>query len=153
MSINAAHFESLIVQPVLKHLNMWSKSADVLMMGTCAKESHMGTYLRQVGGGPGLGPYQIEPSTHEDVWRYLDTIRPDIRARVLEIGPRDVSALVHNLHYSTAIARIRYWWEDEDLPAPDNLFGMGRYWDKYYNCNPAKGTAAEFVDCYRRYVK
>ena len=29
---------------------------------------------------------------------------------------------------------------------PDNMFGQGHYWDKYWNRNPNAGTAKEYVD-------
>lgn len=153
MSIDSKQFEALIIDPVLKLLNMWSPSAVSLMLGTCAQESEFCAYLVQIGGGPGKGPYQVENPTHDDVWRYLNNVRPDIRAKVLTISPQNVDALIYNLYYSTAIARIRYWWVEEELPPADDIYALGKYWDKYYNCNPAKGTADEFVSAYRRYIK
>lgn len=153
MSFNSQQFNDLIVTPVLQGLGMWSSAAVNLMLGTCAKESAMGTYLKQVGGGPALGVYQVEPATHDDVWRYLNDVRPDIREKVLKISVKNTDALIYNLYYATAIARIRYWYVEEKLPAADNITGLGLYWDKYYNCNPNKGTVGEFVDSYRRYVR
>jgi len=61
---DADHLRREIIAPALRHIGMWSGAAENLLLGTAAVESRMGTYLRQVGGGPALGIWQVEPVTH-----------------------------------------------------------------------------------------
>ena len=50
---------------------MYSPVAENLIMGTAAQESGF-TYIKQLGGGPALGMFQVEPATAEDIlFRYL----------------------------------------------------------------------------------
>lgn len=53
-----------VVRPVLRVMSAWSQPAEDLVMGTAAQESRL-TYLRQLGGGPALGLWQMEPATHD----------------------------------------------------------------------------------------
>ena len=133
---------------------MHSLLAEELLLGTAAQESHLGTYRRQIGGGPALGIYQIEPTTERSLWRdYLD-FRPALATAITRIcgvrGP-DEFQLEMNLAYQHIMARLRYWaWVK--APIPQSLQEQAEYWDKHYNCNPDHGTAEEYVSNFRRYV-
>ena len=72
-----------------------------LLMGTCAQESHMGTYLRQLGGGPALGIFQMEPFT------FLD-LRARFGAR-FDVADREPKELEWDLRLSIIMARIKYF--------------------------------------------
>lgn len=155
--IRAEDFRELIVEPTLKALaeaepRINSDSAVELMMGTAAQETDLGFYLKQHPRGPGLGIYSIEPATHKDVLRYLD--RPDknrLKAAVMKINDtRDDLALVGDLYYATAIARVRYWYEAS--PLPDGLVGQAQYWDIHFNANNIN-QIDEYLDSYRQFVE
>lgn len=155
--IKAEDLRELIVQPTLDKLaeaepRINSDSAVELMMGTAAQETDLGFNLKQVGG-PGLGIYSIEPATHKDVLRYLD--RPDktrLKAAVMSINDtRDDLALVGDLYYSTAIARVRYWYVAE--PMPEHIEQLAVYYKAHFNTIHGAATPQEFIDSYERFVE
>lgn len=151
--MNADHLRTLVIRPTLKNLGLWSAASEALMIGTALHESHL-TYLKQVGGGPALGIYQIEPATHQDVWRYLSEINPTLGEAVMNcaaVTPTQQDQLVSNLTYATAIARVRYWMVPDPLPNADNLIGLSHYWKDHYNTHLGAGSPMDWLDTYRRH--
>lgn len=151
MSIDYKQLRDLIISPTLDYLELNSPAARNLLLGTCAQESTMGTYLKQVGG-PALGIYQIEPNTHHDVWSNFLLYKQDLANKILKIGQSEDNCLITNFAYSTAICRIIYLRAPESLPDADDIEGLAKYWKKYYNTNKGNGTVEEFIVNYRRYV-
>lgn len=131
-----------IVRPVLTALDLASEAAVNLMTGTASAESEC-VYLRQLGGGPALGIWEMEPQTHDDVWvNFLNThlaFAIPIRRMVTTDIPR-VQQLVSNLRYACAMARIRYYRSSLLLPAATDAIGLCRYWKTVYNT--AQGAGA-----------
>lgn len=133
---------------------LWSQDAEELQLGTCAQESHLGIFRRQIGGGPALGIYQIEPTTERSLWRdYLD-YRPAMATAVTRVcgvkGP-DPFQLEHNLAYQHIMCRLRYWaWVK--APIPSGLAAQAEYWKKHYNTDEGAGHPEEYVSNYRRFV-
>ena len=151
-------FRIHIARPVLEKLDMWSPAAENLIVGTAAHETHF-QFLDQITSrndetlGPAYGIFQIEPATHDDVLRYLDS-RPEIRIKVLNFlapWPDHARQLVTNYGYATAIARIKYWMFPEPLPLADDIPGLAAYWKQFYNTPAGKGTVQQFIDDYERY--
>lgn len=158
MSINADQLRHDVIRPTLKRIALYSKAAENLLMGTAAQESHLGTYLRQMGGGPAVGIFQMEPATHYDLWhnylRYKVSLANEIRAIAgvpLDRIPK-AEAMVGNLYYATAMARIHYLRRPEALPLADNPVDLGEYWKRYFNTHLGRGTVDEFVHNYNRFV-
>jgi hypothetical protein len=145
-----------VIRPTLKHLELWSPAAENLLVGTIAIESG-GRRLRQAGGGPARGLYQIEPATHDDVWENYLEHKPKLSGRVALLmtswfaagkGDADHRELDGNLFYSTAIVRIIYLRVPEVLPHADDIAALAVYWKKYYNTPLGKGDPAEFLARY-----
>jgi hypothetical protein len=149
--IDSQHLRDLIIRPILQTLNLWSPAAEALVLGTAIHESRL-VYLRQVGGGPALGIYQIEPTTHADLCRnYLDH-RPVLKERVaafLAPSPEPDAQLATNLAYATAICRLLYYRAPAPLPEASDVDGLAAYWKAHYNTPAGKGTAAEWAKHYR----
>lgn len=148
-----------MIERVLTELNMHSRAAVNLLLGTAAQESGFGTYLRQIGDGPALGVFQMEPDTEKDIWCNYLSYRDDLSETVwqiagaaYDIGPALVSALEANLSYQVAMARIHYWRVPEPLPPYDNVEALAAYWKRHYNTPRGKGTVQEFVKNFFRYV-
>ena len=133
---------------------LWSFNSEELLLGTCAQESHLGTFRRQLGSGPGLGIYQMEPMTEQSLWKDYIYYRADLAVaitRVCGVKQPDTYQLEMNLAYQTIMARLRYFaWVKE--PIPSTLNAQAKYWDDNYNCNPNAGTAQEYISNYRRFV-
>ncbi|MGI9250700.1 MAG: hypothetical protein ACR2PR_05845, partial [Pseudohongiellaceae bacterium] len=128
-----------------------SKPAVDLLLGTAAQESLLGTYVRQVGGGPALGIYQMEPATHDDIWQNFIEYQPGVQASLDEAldgamayrGGPSAERLVYDLRYATIMARLHYYRRPE--PLPDDLVGLAQYWKTHYNTELGAGTVSEYV--------
>lgn len=149
--LSVKQFRVDIVRPVLLHLEMWSKAAENLMVGTALQESGL-TYLRQVGGGPALGVFQMEPKTHDDIWKNYLMFRAKILLRVNDyknLSPSE-NMLIGNLNYATAMARVHYYRRSEPLPDADDIESLGEYWKYFYNTPAGAGTVEEFIENYKK---
>lgn len=165
--MNAEQFRNLVVKPTLWDMAEVFPGADnpmavELLMGTAAHESHLGTYLAQVGG-PALGVYQMEPVTHKDLWRNYLAGRPPrsgwVMDRIVFADTRtdevSDSALVGDLRYATVMARLAYYRHSFDWPDPldpDWLERLGEIWKRFYNTASGKGTVSQFVADYTQRV-
>lgn len=163
MPINSKQVRELIVRPALEHIGKWSESAEELLMGTAAQESHMGTYIKQLGGGPALGIFQMEPATHGDIWdNYLYYKPKDFKSLIKDLLPVWAvyssepyawsDSMVHSLQYAAAMCRVHYLRKSEPLPYAWDLEGQARYWKEHYNTHLGKGTEEEFLHNYKRFV-
>ena len=153
-----------LIKDTLRPINWWSEESEEQLMGTAAQETLLGRYLKQLGGGPGVGIFSMEDSpprngkifTHEDIWDNFLYFRPAYIERIrFTCGVADYhpSALQGDLRYQILMARIHYLRVPERLPAVNDLIGQASYWDRYFNINPDKGFPAEYKKNYKRYVK
>jgi hypothetical protein len=152
---DAAQFSDLIRQTIVK-LNpvLHSRAANQLLLGTSAQESRFGTYLKQIQG-PALGVFQMEPLTEEDIWRNYLAFRPGIENTIKALTGVMAPSSRHlqgNLLYQIAMARLHYFRVPEPLPAADDIPALAAYWKQHYNTPLGRGTEAEFVENYHRYV-
>ncbi len=150
--INAPQLRKEIVRPVLEHLYLWSAAAENLVMGTAAQESRLGTYLKQIAG-PAVGIFQMEPFTHDDLWKTILKNQPLLAGRVRQVElpgwyQDDAREMAGNLYYAAAMCRVFYRRIQEPLPDADDIAGLARYWKRYYNTRLGKGTEAEFIRNY-----
>jgi hypothetical protein len=154
MPFDKKQFQDLI-ERVIRDLNMHSRAAVHLLLGTAAQESGFGTYLRQVGGGPALGVFQMEPATERDIWQHWLDFREDLAFEVWAtsgVSCSNFRALESNIAYQIAMARIHYRRVKEPLPPHNDISGLARYWKRHYNTPEGKGAEKEFVENYKKYV-
>jgi len=152
--LDIQNFKQLVIVSTLKDVDLYSESAANLLLGTAIQESRL-TYLKQKGGGPALGLFQIEPATLNDIYyRYLKRDdKKELLGRVQQFTTTNniLDQLVSNIPFAVLIARIRYLMSPEPLPAYDDLDSLAAYWKAHYNCG-GKGHAHEFVENYKRYA-
>ena len=153
--INAIQLRMNIIRPVLEHLDSvipYSIAAENLLMGTCAQESALGSYVVQING-PARGIFQMEPFTEDDIKKNFLAYRPELNHKIMYCshGYGD-SALTGNLYYATAMARVHYYRVPMAMPDADNVAQMANYWKLFYNTPEGRGTEAEFIHNYNRYV-
>ena len=86
----ATLLRSKVIRPALTKINLWSRSAEELILGTAIVESGL-TYLKQRGEGPALGLWQGEPATHEDLYTNYLHFRPDLGMALAELGAAGAS--------------------------------------------------------------
>jgi hypothetical protein len=114
-----------------------------LLAMLAAHESLGGKHRRQIGGGPALGLFQIEPVTHNSVWDHSDTIK----SRAARFGIKeDVSRLEADDRYSIFVAR-HYLLMDSN-PLPKTPEAMAQYCKSYWN-RTGKATPAKYLNDYR----
>ena len=142
-----------LITSVLKELGLHSDNAVNLLMGTAAQESHLGKYRKQIGGGPALGIFQMEPATFNDIVRNYLRYKPELAvkiergARVCRFHAEDIET---NDLLAICMARVHYLRVSEAIPS--DVEGMARYWKKYYNTPLGKGTVEEFISNYKKLV-
>ena len=67
MARDAKQLWTLVIQPALLEIELWSEAAEKLVLGTAIVESRL-SFIKQLGSGPALGVWQIEPDTSRDVY-------------------------------------------------------------------------------------
>lgn len=146
--LNVAQLRDFVIKPVLQHLDAHSRAAEMLMLGTALVESDL-YHLKQLGAGPGLGIYSMEPATELFLLNdYLPNRRPNMLGKVrahLVPGVPTTEQLIWNLKYATAMARVKYLSIPTALPEANDLEGLALYWKQFYNTAKGKGNPAAFV--------
>ncbi len=147
--------------------NMGREEAVQLMMGTCATESELGEYIKQLDSGKlkgvALGIFQMEPKSHDDIWINYLSYKPHLIKKVIRyasIRNVDTNAKVavssdelrFNLAYAIIMARFQYWRRSEAIPAFDDLDGQGDYYKLWYNSMAGKGSREKYVRDYKRLI-
>lgn len=114
-----------------------SKSAVALVFCTGLKESGY-KVARQYGGGPALGYWQMEPFTHDDIWRNYLAYRPSLAALLRPYGSK-AKDLETSPQYALLMCRIKYLRDNVRLPAPLDFIGMAGTWKRVYNSSKGAG--------------
>jgi hypothetical protein len=151
--ININQFTELIVAPTLTEVGLYSRAAVELLLGTALQESGL-RYLKQLDDGPAMGPYQMEPATHDDIFENYLNYHADMKQRVLRqvregFEPSAVN-MAGNLYYATAMCRVHYWRVPEALPPQGDLSSQAAYWKEHYNTFLGRGTQTEYVENWER---
>ena len=157
IKIDPIEFRDMVIIPTLMEMDtyisgMYSDEAVRLLLGTVLMESRLSN-LRQKGRGPALGVYQIEPKTATDVFLRYSKQRENIEHMILGMFGDDAytkyksTQLVTDLRFATVVARLKYWMIPAKLGS--SIEDIANYWDVYYNANPHKGFAAEFIKRYK----
>jgi len=149
--MDATQLRRLIVQPALEEVGLHSDAAEDLVMGTAAQESHL-MYVKQLGGGPALSLFQIEPATYNDYWEnylaYQADLVEEIRAACGFEGIPEPTRLVWDLKFASIMCRVHYRRISSPLPMHGDLPAYAAYWKKYYNTIHGAGTEEEFIENY-----
>ena len=154
MSFDKHQFRDFISR-TLKAIDLHSEQGVDLLMKTAAKESNLGMYLKQIGRGPALGVFQMEPETERNIWNEFLKDHPQIAKKITELtgvtGPNS-SAMEGDLRYQTCMARVRYLWAKGALPDHGDTEAQAHYWKKNYNTVLGDGTVEEFIAAAKRYT-
>lgn len=156
------HVRDYVIRPVLAALSLPAPAtAERLLMGTAAQESQF-THLKQLGGGPALGLWQMEPATLYDLFDRFVVNTKQVKFQQIgwfltqrEPHSRDflTFSLQSNLPFACAMARLHYYARPFDMASLTLTGqGLGKAWKQHYNTMLGKGGVEEFVENYRRYV-
>lgn len=154
--IDNKQLRELIIKPALDCLQMYSDSAEELLVFTCACESLGGTYLKQVKG-PALGIYQMEPATYTDIWEnyiknqghVLNLLSINFDVHKLPLPER----MIYDLKFATAMARLHYRRRKEPLPQATDIDGIWEYYKKHYNTHLGKAEKETSIKHYQKFLK
>lgn len=153
---DCSQFRSLIIEPVLSKLQVYSKEAEEILVFTCAAESLGGTLLQQVQG-PALGVYQMEPSTYTDLWiNYIRARNKMATLMALHMGCSripETERMIYDLHFATAMARIFYLRCSGKLPDAKDVDSIWEYYKKFYNTEKGKAKKDEAIAKYHKFIK
>lgn len=144
-----------IIRPVLqRRLDLWSPSAEVIVLGTALVESEL-KYVDQIDKankpGPAFGLWQCEGPTHADIYHNWLGSRLELKRRVLRLAGHysgdfpDPSELVGNLFYACAMCRIHYRRVKAALPPTNDAAAMAAYHKRWYNTVEGKTRLEESV--------
>ena len=150
--MDKGQLEALIVE-TLKGIGKYSPEAVRLLLGTAAQESKLGYYIRQLGSGPALGIFQMEPNTFYDICNRYLVHKKELRQKILvecNIMTLKPEMLVYNLKLAICFTRVHYLRKPAALPF--DLKGMAEYWKLHYNTIFGSGTEKEFINNYKKYV-
>ncbi|MBF0147285.1 MAG: hypothetical protein HQL84_16125 [Magnetococcales bacterium] len=153
MGLDPIQLREHVIRPTLQRLELWSQAAGELVLGTAIQESNL-TYLRQMGNGPALGLWQMEPATHNDIWTNYLHSRSKIGLNIL--GPYskpDPGRLVWDLAYACAMCRIHYLRCPQSLPDAGDIKGQAEYWKQFYNTPLGKGTPEKYLSNWHRVMQ
>lgn len=139
-----------LIQRTLKPLNLYSLSAEELLMATCAQESLLGAYRHQQNG-PAIGIFQMEPGDFNDIWQNFlagKHLADQITALASTCPPRPIE-MQNNDPFAIAMCRVHYLRAPAALPASDDLAGLWQYYKKFYNSVLGAATQDEFNRHYK----
>lgn len=122
-------------------------AAENLLMGTCAQESRMGTFLVQQGNGPAKGIFQMEPATERDIFDNFLHYKPRLMDMIDDMQAGYGDDLTGNLYYAAAMCRVHYYRVKWPLP-DDDVEQLAHYYKLHYNTPEGKATVEEFVKNY-----
>ncbi len=154
MGIDKEQFCRFVIRPALELLDMGSPAAEALLLGTAAQESALGRYLHQLGSGPALGVFQMEPATYRDIWRNYIRFRPQISGRLAAYWPMEPEPeqMIIDLRLAAVMCRLHYRRVPEPLPEANDVSALAAYWKRYYNTVAGMGTESQFKRSWRKLV-
>ena len=155
--INIPQFRELILRPALTVIGYHSDAAEELVLGTALQESRL-TYIKQLGSGPALGVFQMEPATHDDIWENWLAYKDDVAEKLLTLAAPNngehpsANELIGNLWYAAAMCRIHYVRRPEALPEAGDVPGQAAYWKEHYNTYLGAGTEDEYEEVWFQHM-
>ena len=98
-------------------------------------------HLKQMGGGPAIGFWQVEPTTLIDIMDNYVKNRPELEKRLKNLGfsSRGMETRVMgNIALQAAFCRLKYKRDKYALPKSNDLRGQAEYWKRVYNTHLGK---------------
>ena len=108
MALDASQLRELVIKPALSEIELWSPAAEELVLGTAIVESRL-SFIKQLGSGPALGLWQIEPDTHRDVYDNFLEYREGLYDQVMSLsapGQTFEENLTSNMQYGSHLQAL-----------------------------------------------
>ena len=110
--MKATQLREQVIAPALAKIELCTPAAVKLLLGTACVESQCGEYIKQMGTGPALGIFQIEPATYHDLQCNFLEYRPELKAKLMALYCEGMSAeenLTCNLMFQAAVCSLIYY--------------------------------------------
>ena len=136
-----------IIDWSLDNLNMNSKDASALVYRTGMAESGY-RHLSQMGSGPAVGFFQVEPATIDDTWNNYVVYRKPVKEALEGMGydPEDSRMRVmSSIPLQAAFCRLKYRRDRLPIPSADDVHAQASYWKRVYNTELGKGSVKHFI--------
>ena len=137
-----------IIEWGLKEMDLYSKDAVDLVYKTGNAETGY-RHLKQMGGGPAIGFWQVEPATLIDTMDNYVKYRPELEKRLKSLGfdRRYMEVRVmSNIALQAVFCRLKYKRDKYALPQSNDLEAQAKYWKRVYNTHLGKGTIKHFME-------
>ena len=136
-----------IINWSLNNLDMNSEDASALVYRTGMAESGY-RHLSQMGSGPAVGFFQVEPATIDDTWNNYAVYRKPIMDILKDMGfdPNNSKiSVMSSIALQAAFCRLKYRRDRLPIPPADDLYAQAAYWKRVYNTELGKGSVEHFV--------
>ena len=136
-----------IIEWSLKEMSLHSEDAVDLVYKTGNAETGY-RHLKQIGGGPAIGFWQVEPATLIDIMDNYVKYRPKLEKGLKSLGfnKSDIEICVMgNIALQAVFCRLKYKRDKYPLPKVGNLEDQAKYWKRVYNTRLGKGTIKHFM--------
>lgn len=143
-----------LVRVTAHALGVWTPALEEVLLMIAAHESHMGKFTRQIGGGPALGWWQMEPATHDDCMRIVVPRRTHwMPALRLYASPRGLGAetMAVSPAYACAMACMQVQRFDTLPTDASNVRSMAAFAKMRWN-GGGKASVGDYELAYRERV-
>ena len=137
-----------IIEWGLKEMDLYSEDAVDLVYKTGNAETGY-RHLKQMGGGPAIGFWQVEPATLIDIIDNYVKYRPELEKRLKSLGFSKIgieTRVMSNIALQAVFCRLKYKRDKYALPKSSDLEAQARYWKRVYNTHLGKGTITHFME-------
>ena len=155
--LDARQLRDHVVKPALAALGLpGGLPMEKLVFGTACHESDGFRYIHQLGKGPALSLWQVEPATAKDA---LDRAPLRLAAVMTELAggtafPNGIiSQLPGNLYLGAAMCRLVYYMKPFNLAILEdgNIWALAACWKRFYNSPLGAGTEGQFIRNWDKY--
>ena len=137
-----------IIGWALKETGLYSHEAADLVFRTGLVETGY-NHLKQMGGGPAVGFFQVEPATINDTIENYVKYRPELHKAIKKLGfdeNHSEYCVMSNIALQVVFCRLKYKRDKYALPLIGDLIGQAKYWKRVYNTKLGKGTIKHFME-------
>ncbi|GEM17846.1 hypothetical protein [Gluconobacter oxydans] len=135
--LNLSQIKRLWIQPALRAIGLDDPAHLNIVTGIGLVESGY-VWLEQLNDGPAKGFWQMEPATHDDIWK--NSLPAPSRSRIasglnqLLYGQPHAADLMISLPlYGAAMCATKILLAPEPIPAADDAAGQAQYHKRWYN--------------------
>ena len=104
-------------------------------------------HLEQMGNGPAVSFFQLEPNTIKDIWDNYVIYRKPLIEGLYKLGYIEEYpsfSVMTNIAVAIAFCRIHYRRQPGPIPKIEEE--RAKYWKEYYNTRLGKGTVHHYLE-------